>query len=152
MKSYWQKCSEDTIFEMGKIEVSIKLMRTSVFPISRLPRHLKRLFCTIYNTQDQEKFRKKQYFYSRIKICGLIYKRVTLYHIMTKLHSISTKVIPIHTFVNVFANFNPRIHILSFLDSAQAGVLKTAQNLFLKCLGSRENVKTKVCIKLLGTS
>ena len=56
---------------------------------------------------------------------------------MTKLHLISTKVIPIYTFVNAFANFNPRIHILSFLDSAQAGVLKTAQNLFLKCLGNK---------------
>ena len=62
---------------------------------------------------------------------------------MTKLHSISTKVIPIHTFVNAFANFNPKIHILSFLDCAQAGVLKTVKNLFLRCLGSRENVKQK---------
>ena len=70
---------------------------------------------------------------------------------MTKLHSISTKVIPIHTFVNAFANFNPRMHILSFLNCAQAGVLKTVQNLFLGCLGSRENVKTKVCIKLFET-
>ena len=60
-----------------------------------------------------------------IKICGLIYKRDTLYHIMNELHSISTKVIPIHTFGNAFANFNPRMHILSFLNCAQAGVLKT---------------------------
>ena len=68
------------------------------------------------------------------------------------IHSISTKAIPSHTFVNAFANFNPRIHILSFLDCAQAGVLKTVQNLFLRCVGSRENVKTKVCIKLFETS
>ena len=71
---------------------------------------------------------------------------------MTKLHSISTKVIPSHTFINAITNFNPRIHILSFLDCAQAGVLKTVQNLFLKCVGSRENVKTKVCIRLVETS
>ena len=70
---------------------------------------------------------------------------------MTKLHTISAKVIPIHTFVNALTNFNPRIHILSFLNCAQAGVLKTVQNLFLGCLGSRENVKTKVCIKLFET-
>ena len=63
---------------------------------------------------------------------------------MNELHSISTKVIPSHTFVNGFANFNSMIHILSFFGCAQAGVLKTVQNLFLKCLGSRENVKTKV--------
>ena len=62
---------------------------------------------------------------------------------MTKLHSISTKGIQRHTFVNAFANFNPRIHILSVLDCAQAGVLKNVQNLFLMCLGSRENVKQK---------
>ena len=42
----------------------------------------------------------RQYFYSRIKIGGLIYKSITLYHMMTKLHKISAKVIPIHTFVN----------------------------------------------------
>ena len=72
-----------------------------------------------------------------------MYKRVTLYHIITKLHSISTKGIQRRTFFNAFANFNPRIHILSVLDCAQAGVLKNVQNLFLRCLGSRENVKQK---------
>ena len=71
---------------------------------------------------------------------------------MTKLHLISTKVIPIHTFFNGFTNFNPRIYILSFLNCAQAGVLKTVQNLFLGCNGSQENVKTKVYIKLFETS
>ena len=62
---------------------------------------------------------------------------------MTRFHSISTKGIPIHTFVDEFANFNPRIHILSFLDCAQDGVSKTVLNPFLMCLGSRENVKTE---------
>ena len=71
---------------------------------------------------------------------------------MTKSHSISTKMIPIHTFVNAFPNYNPRIHILSFSNCASTGVLKTVQNLFLGCLGSRENVKTKVGIKLFKTS
>ena len=71
---------------------------------------------------------------------------------MTKLHTILAKVVPIHTFVNPFNNFDPRIHIFSFLNCAQAGVLKTVQNLFLGYLGSRENVKTKVCIKLFDTS
>ena len=73
----------------------------------------------------------------------LITKRVTLSHIMTKLLSISTRIIPFHTFVHVFPNFNPRIHNLSFLNCAQSGVLKTVQNLFLGCNGSRENVKNK---------
>ena len=56
-----------------------------------------------------------------------MYKSVTLYCIMTKLHSISTKVIPIHAFVIAFAKSNPRIHILKFFNCAQAGVLKTVQ-------------------------
>ena len=62
---------------------------------------------------------------------------------MTKLHTISTKGIQRHTFVNAFANFNPRVPFLSVLDCAQAGVLKNVQNLFLRYLGSRENVKQK---------
>ena len=108
----------------------------------------------LYNFQypRSSKIEKKQCFYSRIKIGGLIYKIITLYHIMTKLHTISAKVIPIHTFVNAFTNFNPRIHILSFFDCGQTGVLKTVQNLFLGGLGSREKVKTKVCIISFETS
>ena len=82
----------------------------------------------------------------------MIYKRITLHHIMTKLHSVSTKVLPIYTFINAFTNFNHRMHILSFLDCAQAGVLKTVQNLFLRCVESRENVKIKVGIKLVEIS
>ena len=85
----------------------------------------------------------RELFYSRIKIGRLIYKRPTLSHTMTRFHSISTKGIPIHTFVDEFANFNPRIHILSFLDCAQAGVLITVQSPFLRCLGSHENVNNK---------
>ena len=136
---------------MGNNEVSINLIHIFVFPISRLPRHLENQFCTIFNISDQAKFRKKQYLYSRIKIGRLIYKRVNLYHMITnKLHSISTKMIPIHTFVNAFLNFNPRIHVFSFLNCEQAGVLKTVQHL-LGCFGSRENEKTKVCSKLFKT-
>ena len=71
---------------------------------------------------------------------------------MTKLHSISTEVIPSHTFVNAFASFNSTIHILLFLDCAQAGVLKTVNNHFLRCLGGRENLKTKIGIKIVETS
>ena len=67
-----------------------------------------------------------------------MYKRVTLYHIMTKLHTISTKGIQRHTFVNAFANFNPRIYILSFFNWAQTGVFKTVRTQFLGHLGSRE--------------
>ena len=49
---------------------------------------------------------------------------------MIKLHSMSTKGIQRHTFVNAFANFNPRIHILSVLDCAQAGVFKNVKIFF----------------------
>ena len=61
-------------------------------------------------TSQIRKNLEKTICFSRIKIGRLIYKRVPLYHIMTRLHSISTKVIPIHIFVNGFANFNPRIN------------------------------------------
>ena len=37
------------------------------------------------------------------------------------------------------------------LESEQAGVLKTVQSHILRCLGSRESVKTKVRIKLVET-
>ena len=47
-------------------------------------------------------------------------------------------------FVINFSNFNPAIRILSFLDSAKAGMLKNVQNYFLRCLRSREMSKTKV--------
>ena len=56
---------------------------------------------------------------------------------MPNLHStISTKVITSHTFVDVFANFDPRIMIISFWDSAQSVMLKTVQNHFSRYLGS----------------
>ena len=95
---------------------------------------------------------KNNFFYSRIKIGGLMYKRVTLWHIRNKLHSISTKVIPSHTFVNAFADFNSRIKILIFLESPQSWLLKIVQTHFLRFLGSLEFAKTKGWIKLVGTS
>ena len=55
----------------------------------------------------------------------MIYKRVPLYYIRTKLHSISTKVIPSRTFGKALAYSNPRIQILLFLDYEQAWQLKT---------------------------
>ena len=61
---------------------------------------------------------------------------------MAKLHSISTKVIPRHIFVNEFANFNPIIHILLFLDSAQ--------NQFLMSLGNQEIVKKTSAHQISG--
>ena len=54
----------------------------------------------------------------------MINKRVTLYQIMTKLHSILTKVIPMCTFGMAFTNSNFKIQILSILDSAHLGLLK----------------------------
>ena len=47
-------------------------------------------------------------------------------------------------FVYESANFNPRIKVLLFLDSAQQGLLKNVQNHFSRRLGSREIAKTQV--------
>ena len=60
--------------------------------------------------------------------------------------------IPIHTFVNAFPYFNPRIHILTFLNWSHAWMLETVQNLFSGGHGIQENVRAKVCIKLFETS
>ena len=49
-----------------------------------------------------------------------------------------------YIFVDNFSNFNPRIGILLFLDSAKAGRLKNVQNQFLRCFRIREISKTKV--------
>ena len=45
-------------------------------------------------------------------------------------------------FVYESANFNPRIKVLLFLDSAQGGLLKNIQNHFSRHLGSQEIAKT----------
>ena len=47
-------------------------------------------------------------------------------------------------FVYKSANFNPRITVLLFLDSAQVGLLKNVQNHFSRRLGSQEIAKTQV--------
>ena len=39
-------------------------------------------------------------------------------------------------FVHESANFNPRIKVLLFLDSAQGGLLKNVQNHIFRHLGS----------------
>ena len=47
-------------------------------------------------------------------------------------------------FVYESANFNPRIKVRLFLDSAQVGLLKNVQNHFSRRFGSREIAKTQV--------
>ena len=47
-------------------------------------------------------------------------------------------------FVYESANFNPRIKVLLFLDSAQQGLLKNVQNRVSRRLGSREIAKSQV--------
>ena len=47
-------------------------------------------------------------------------------------------------FVYESANFNPRIKVPLFMDSAQVGLLKNVQNHFSRRLGSREITKTQV--------
>ena len=47
-------------------------------------------------------------------------------------------------FVYEYANFNPRIKVLLFLDSAQQGLLENVQHHFPRRLGSREIAKTQV--------
>ena len=52
--------------------------------------------------------------------------------------------VPSDYFVYESANFNPRIKVLLFLDSAQVELLKNVQNHFSRCIGSREIAKTQV--------
>ena len=47
-------------------------------------------------------------------------------------------------FVYESANFNPRIKVPLFLDSAQVGLLKNVQNHFSRRVGSQEIVKAEV--------
>ena len=47
-------------------------------------------------------------------------------------------------FVHESANFNPRIKVLLFLDSAQQGLLKNVQNRVSRRLRSREIAKSQV--------
>ena len=47
-------------------------------------------------------------------------------------------------FVSEFADSNPRIKVLLFLDSAQVGLLKNVLNHFSRRLGSRKIAKTQV--------
>ena len=47
-------------------------------------------------------------------------------------------------FVYESANFNPRIKVLLFLDSAQVGLLKDVQNPFPRRRGSQEIAKIQV--------
>ena len=47
-------------------------------------------------------------------------------------------------FVYESANFNPRIKVLLFLDSAQVGLLKNVQNHFSRRLSSQEIAKKQV--------
>ena len=47
-------------------------------------------------------------------------------------------------FIYESANFNLRIKVLLFLDSAQVGLLKNVQNQFSRRLGSREIAKSQV--------
>ena len=56
------------------------------------------------------------------------------------------------SFVCHSANFYPRIELLLFLNSAEAGMLKTVQNYLSRCHGSRETGEKKVSIKLNETS
>ena len=49
--------------------------------------------------------------------------------------------IPSCPFGNAFANFNPRIQISSFMDSLQAGLLKTVKPTFLGVLEAKKNEK-----------
>ena len=52
--------------------------------------------------------------------------------------------VPSDFFVYESANFNPRLKVLLFLDSAQVGLLKNVQNHCSRRLGSQEIAKTKV--------
>ena len=62
------------------------------------------------------------------------------------LHSILTILIPSHTFLNAFANFDPKITLSLFLDSAQSGILKTIQNNISWCLVSQKLKKKEAGI------
>ena len=52
--------------------------------------------------------------------------------------------VPSYYFVYESANFNPRIKVPLFLDSAQVELLKNVQNHFSRRLGSQEIANTQV--------
>ena len=89
-------------------EDSINLIHTSVFQI-----YLLDTFTTVFESPAQAKFKNSNIFIVGSKLTDWYTKEslCTLYYIMNKLHLISTKVITSRTFVNKFANFNPRIQI-----------------------------------------
>ena len=81
------------------------------------------------------KIKKLLYLYSRCKIGIMIYKRFPLCHLLTNLHSISTKV-----------NVDPRMMILLFWD-----IKKSTKPLF-KVSWKPRNWKNKMCVKVVETS
>ena len=52
--------------------------------------------------------------------------------------------IPSYPFGNAFANFNPRIKILLFMDSLQAGLLKTVKPTFLGVLEAKKKSEHQI--------
>ena len=52
--------------------------------------------------------------------------------------------VPSDYFVFESANFNPRIKVLLFMDSAQVRLLKKVQNHFSRRFGSEEIAETQV--------
>ena len=113
------------MFEMVRIDISTPLL------------------CRIQKYKD---------WYSRIEISECIIKNATWYHFCGNWMSLSHYIIKRNSFLYQSANFYPRIRLLLFLNIAWAGLLKTAQIYISRCLGSQKIGKTKVRLKLIGTT
>ena len=50
-----------------------------------------------------------------------------------------------YVFVNRFSNYNPRMKILLFMDSAKTGLLKNVQKHVSRCFKRQEMSKAKSC-------
>ena len=60
MKSFGQKYIKNAIFEMVRFEVLDNLTHTFVFTFSRLPRHPKNRFCTVFNIPACAQFKNDE--------------------------------------------------------------------------------------------
>ena len=74
MKSYGQKCSENAIFEMVRLKASDNLTHTFVFTFSRLSRHPKNRFCTVFDNPARTQFKNVKMCILGLKLASALIK------------------------------------------------------------------------------
>ena len=132
---------------MVSFKVSNNLMHTFVFTFSRLPRHPKNRFCTVFNTPACAQFKNDNMCILGSKL-GNALTNVWIDIIFVE---IECNFIIMWYKVYQSTNFDPRIKISPFLNFAWSGVLKIVQNYLSRCLGSQKIGKTKYRLTLIDT-